>query len=357
MSDENSIDWFRTIVFGSATFKPETLPREMLPIALEIEERKIDFNSALRNGGLVGLSVSLIDDLERIVAFVQEGGDDPHLQTPVVADFFNRLSASIGRRLERRRRSSSPSSSLLRPDDTATTSDWILLNKILKNEDEGIEHLDYRDARFWGELTRKLVHLQRPFDPSLYAATTTTAIPHRLVRDAVRLYDVTCKKYGRTLDPFTMVMVSRDDHVDPVHWSTPELFRRFLKDDADHPLSSAVKHYVFHTVLEADGSQVPKEWRLTRFFENVRHVHESIPAVRGSDVPPRLVDVYHRLLALADKKRLWSMTATEFQKTTDHHHDDAAAAITTTTATHFNLYTRVLELERENRSLSIRRST
>lgn len=278
--------WFKHLLFGDRDYR--VAPKEAAPFIADLEKRGIRVHTLIRNGGgLVSLPLRMVRDLDLILRHYPTS--DPPLSTPQVVRFYNEWRLLLA------------SSSSCNDDEPESSTDQETLQQILNRPDK--DHYHYRDADFWGRLATRLLHHHRP--PGTFSVIDN--VPMQYLRHAQRLYDVTVKRLGKLVDPFTMVMVPANEYIDPIYWRNTEGLDRFLEEHPSHPFAKTIRS---RTSRLADrllnAEPIPDDPRLDQISRNIEIVHREIRKVDGFDRPPKLVDVFHRLLALTNMDHLWS---------------------------------------------------
>ena len=266
----------------------------------------------------------------RSTKLAEDSGADPRFETTLVQNFYHRLSIVTGGSLDQGLSSNrfvyqtlkaayyresrqvptfqqfvAPLSTgaasgtdlqlPVRPEDL--TDDEAILRHFLTANAPVDEALVFRDAHFWGSAFKNLLEKRH----------MTVWCPTQRHLDAIQKhYSVTCYAFGRLVDPFALRLDAADT-VDPEHWQTPSRLLAFLKTQPTHPLSQAVKalqRRLLNAVFEARPlDELPQDYR--HFLSNVRLADDALPKVSSTCLPPVLVDVFHRLLALTKYDVLW----------------------------------------------------
>lgn len=321
MSSRKSVEWIERLVLGSPG--SDEPPPEWIPLVLNLQAKGVSVNGAMRNGGLVRSHTLLIGDLDRCLEHFDRRDDTPTFQTGAVTRFYNHASVLLAKR----------------PEETPVVSvpDEAILDSILRGDDASTRY-DYSSAHYWGEVARRLLNDLRP----VRGLEPAGAVPDRYLRNAVRLYDVTIKTLGRRVDPMTMILLpDRTLHVDPAHFASPVALEAFAQLCPDHALSRSVRLLLGRCVDELLEGQMlavlGKHERLESFLTNVLVVHHHVHRVTGEDEPPRLVDVFQRLLAMAQLDYLWQRR--------DVKEKDSSSSSSPGV---FGLTSRILRLEKQN---------
>lgn len=295
MSKCSLIDWFEQLLFGTkATCLLEPPPEAFLTVA-KLNAERVDWKEMARLGGLTMHRYQIQCDFETIFDYLEKPGDTlPEMKTRTMTTFFNLMLAFIARQ-----KTIHVEPSL---DDKAT------LEQILSNPNASGP---YHSASFWGELARQWLNNRRPVPKALepLSAEKTDA-------GIRRLYDVTCYTRGRTIDPLSMHMVPDSEYVNAVHWKSASQLEAFVRVQPKHALSRAVNQLVIKSLHQFLDGRYPscladKDDKLQLFLKNVSVAHETVPEVYVAEPPPRLIDVFQRLLAQARYDDLWEKIPTE----------------------------------------------
>lgn len=287
MSQHLLIEWFDQLLFGHN--RPTIIPPpcSLHKLVHQLDMDGISWHDMIHQGGLTNFRYQIQGDLERFLDFVENDNQFPVFKTRAMTMFFKQYQVSLARR---------PKPPLLTDDDT--------LHNILSGHSGPFQ---YHSAEFWGELARSYINLRRALPKDL------TTVSEATVDDRDRthiLYDVTCESRGERVDPLSMVMVPSSEYVDAVHWESPSLLESFLKSKPKHALARSVKHLVMRALNQLLEGCYPSclnitDSKLSTFLRNVSVIHETVPEVTVLVSPPRLIDVFQRLLALAHLDDLW----------------------------------------------------
>ncbi|GFT14693.1 uncharacterized protein NPIL_137091 [Nephila pilipes] len=300
MSNSFLIEWFEQLFFGHSHPCILEPPISLYRLVSRLEADGIQWKDMIRQGGLTmfryqiqGDFDALLDYLDQVFLEDQKDTPLPVFRTRSMTTFFNQLLAFLARR------NNNPS--------LGTNTDQSTLNMILSKPDE-LGPFQYESARFWGELARHWILRRGPLPKEL------APLPHPsplYMKRTARLYDVTCKTCGENVDPSSMHSVSASEYVNAVHWQSDTLLETFVQARPNHALSQAVQRLVRRVLHQFLDGQYPsclveKDMKLNTFLQNVSVVHSSIPeASLTLSPPPKVVDVFQRLLALSQMDGLW----------------------------------------------------
>lgn len=318
MLDLKLVQFVRALLFGHANYtvdKDNSLHLNLVIGNLRRDlEKHIDVQSTIDNGGLLQSQKAIAEDLNAVTRHIQtrnrmyfekiEAPRDEILQprTTLVTQFLHDLQVACRGDLENGMTANTydrkTGGSHLHQQDEE------VLRAILRNEPHG----PFRDARFWGEVAERLLngcrdvgHLQE------------IAVPNTYFGYVGMLYDVYCRSTGRVVHPLTLTLVETASHVDSVHWSDPRRLTHFATLFPDHPLSRTVRallNSLCSALLNADPDEPALAWvsgEVTKFVRHVVALHDRIQRVEEDRrIPPRLVDVLHRVLAYAKLDHLWT---------------------------------------------------
>lgn len=320
MSDSKPVRWIKNFLFGGDIV---STPIELKNVSLQLQSKGIDVVSTMQQGGFTMKWYDIAGDLEKLVDYFDKNlSDFPVFRTRLITSIFNQLIYIFDRPKK--------SETFITPCQT----DSEILNAILHNRPLG-DSLSYKDATFWGNVAHELLNHRRPAE-----LMPLSDPPLKLVQNLIRLYDLTCKTLGKITNPFEMVLVPRHTYVDSLYWDRLETF---LKLYPDHPLTKSVHRFVNRTIDSILVAKLPTfchNEKLKLFLQNVNIVHDTVEKVNGSDVPPKVIDVFHRLLALSGKDFLWQTTLS------DPPIDSTAAS--TNSMELYHLYEKIALLEKQN---------
>lgn len=322
MSSAKLIDWFNELLFGSSSPVSIKYPPEVIFIVRELQLRGIDLSRTIRNGGLTAAIYTIGSDLDILIQHLKQKDvkDAPLFRTTIVSHFYQQLRLVL---------------------DGGTFSD-VLPTPSVKTDSEILESIQkgdvvdknppYQDATFWGSLARMMLLHRRPPGNLLQVDTP----PIHYLQDIQTLYDIFCKKWGQIVSPFSLMLVPRKDYIDPIHWHSSKAFREFLK--TKHPLAVLATSAFEKGVLNADFKSFPPDGVLSKFLQKVCIVNEAVASVQDTDTPPKLIDLFHRLLVLSGKDHLWQ--------------DEDFPQLKESDSSWLHLYEKVVSLEKENELLS-----
>lgn len=304
MSNSCLIHWFEQLLFGSTSPSPPPYPLKKLILRMEAES--VPWPHIILQGGLTAFPYQVHGDLNSLIDHLEkEWLNDyrPRCKTKAVAKFSNELQRLLAIRDE------VPRPALpepLREDDA-----------ILKNMLEGAGYAaaattpytyEFQSAKFWGRVADRFIHLRRletlPSLPSFSSSSTPSLHDQRLRQ----LYDMTCTARGQWLDPLTLHLVHHSEYVNAAHWQTPRNLEAFLHDRPSHPLTRTVRALLKQTVdqlLQGEPMTALPYPRLDPLLHNIRVIHESVEQVPHAQAPPKLIDIFQRLLALCHRDALW----------------------------------------------------
>lgn len=296
MSNCSLIEWFEHFLFGHSTLvKP---PSTIYKLILRLEAEGIQWKNVVLEGGITFFRYQIQGDFDVLMEYLDKtllqhstSVSLPIFKTRAMTLFFNELLAVLARQQV--------------PQEPILLSDQVILEKILSGESG---RFSYVSPSFWGNLAREWLTHRRPIPETKFP----TFMP--LDRTA-RLYDITCKARGEMVDPLSMCMVPAKEHVNAVHWQSGPLLESFVRNRPTHSLSQSVQALVKQSIHQLLGGQYPsclveKDDTIANFLQNVNMVHEHVGKVSFTKIPPFVIDVFQRLLAMVQMDDLW-VTCTE----------------------------------------------
>lgn len=302
MSNSCLIHWIEHLLFGvpsSVSSLPDP-PDALKPLLLRMEAENIPWSHILFQGGLTAFPYQIHGDLNYLTDYLEKQwllqmpSHAPRpFQTRAVTKFWNELQLLLTKREEQ----TPPALPVPSQQDDA------ILAELLEPGGQGPYR--FQSAAFWGEVARRFIHLRRPETVS----PLPPASPEHLKR-VLQLYDMTCVARGQFRDPLTLYLVHYTEYVNAAHWQTPKTLEAFMVDRPSHPLTLSVQALLKRTVEDLLHGEKPSALldscpRLDALLYNMRVVHESIQKVPHSNAPPKLIDIFQRLLALSYRDELW----------------------------------------------------
>lgn len=298
MSNSHLLEWFDQLLFGSSD--PSSPPYEARKIILRMEAENVPWLHLIQNGGLTlfpyqthGDLNSLTDYLEKQWIEKQPHFDPPKFKTRAVSKFWDELQLLLARRIETEKPLPLPSKR-----DDEILKEFLEPTKRIQDV-----RFSYESAEFWGNVARRFINLNRPGEASRLPDTDFDSFER-----IMQLYDVTIKARGQYFDPFNLHLVPESEYVNAVHWQTGSNLEAFLHDRPTHPLSLSVKTLLkkcLNNLLRGEKSVFDLCPELDALLHNIRVVHEKIPQIPHEDAPPKLIDIFQRLLALCQQDGLW----------------------------------------------------
>lgn len=265
-----------------------------------MEAENIPWSHILFQGGFTAFPYQIHGDLNYLTDHLEQQwllqmpAHAPRpLQTRAVTKFWNELQLLLAKRDETPR----PALPAPSPQDDA------ILEHMLEPGHQG--SYAFQSAAFWGEVAHRFIHLRRPETVSPLPPASTESL-----KRVQQLYNMTCMARGQSLDPFTMVLVHHTEYVNAAHWQTPQTLEAFMLDRPSHPLTRSIQALLKRTVEDVLHGEKPTALlnpcpRLDALLHNIRVVHESIQKVPHREAPPKLIDIFQRLLALSYRDELW----------------------------------------------------
>lgn len=341
--------FLRALLFGSKHFEIQSSSSCMLINQLFADLQKvINVKETIEKGGLLQNKLLIINDLENLIKYIELGNqyfiDKCHgkqnspveINSSAVRYFYYNLSRVCRGNLENGALSNMYfKDTIPLPEQT----DQETLEYILTNANDS--YLVFKNAEFWGTVAKKLLQKEKSYIPSLIKS------PIKYLRDIQQMYDIKCKALGKIINPYSLKLVSYNAHVDPVHWQSVESLKLFLKYFPENNLSRTCReliNLIIKAIMNADENLLPKgilddEIQVRKFIKNIENVHCRIEQVKSSNVPLKVIDVFHRLLALLRYDYMWE----------DVHLKEEEKEPPNTIL--INMYLKNIELERENKSL------
>lgn len=292
MSNSCLIHWFEQLLFGSTA--PTPPPVQLKKLILRMEAESIPWAHIILQGGFTAFPYQVHGDLNNLTDHLEKEwlqDYQPHCKTKAVAKFWNELQRLLAIREEEPKRPALPEP--LREDDA-------ILRDMLEEQQPAASY-QFQSAEFWGQVARRFINLRRPETVPAQPASTS-----KHVQRLLQLYDMTCTARGQQMDPLTLHLVHHSEHVNAAHWQTPKNLEAFLHDRPSHPLTRSVRALLKQTVdqlLQGEPMTALPYPRLDPLLHNIRVIHESVEQV--PEPPPKLIDIFQRLLALCHRDKLW----------------------------------------------------
>lgn len=338
----------RSLLFGNKNFELKPYKNIVInKLVLDIQ-KIINVEETIRLGGLFRNQTIIIRDLENIIRYIERGNKyfldkcsiknkfPLELKSSIVRNFFYNLNHVCRGDLENGILSNNYKKETL---PILNKSDEETLEHILKNEN--VYYLSFQNAEFWGMLSKRLLQNEKPYQLS------PIQIPSNYLRDIQRVYEIKCYSLGKIINPYSLVLAPYHNFVDPIHWESVNSLQLFIEHFPENAFSQTCKKFInliITAIMTANNELLPKnilkdENQLRKFIKNVESIHHRIQKVKSNNTPLKLIDVFHRLLALLKYDYMWdilSLEETTFQNETNIL---------------INMYLKNIELERENRML------
>lgn len=270
-------EFIRALLFGHAYYE---IPNHIYIQQLILDiEKHINVKEIVQNGGLL-LSVQLIErDIQSILQYLKQGnnGFEPEplkLKTIAAKNFFNELS------------------SLCKGDlkfGVVANSHERQIARNLKTLDDAIRNESFLKLPLLG---LENVTVTNPF-----------------IKRALILYDLKCKSLGRLEDPFSFVLAFQQDYVDSIHWKTKEDLEALCANAPRNPLAIQISNIVKSTIYKFLNGEEHffLSVELKKFLQNINYINDRIEKVESDNAPPKLIDLFQRMLALLKMDYLWSL--------------------------------------------------
>lgn len=292
MSSSSLIPWFEQLLFGAKASCLLEPPPEVHFTVAKLQAERVDWREMARLGGLTMHRYQIQCDFDTLWDYLEKApsGREPVLKTRSMTTFFNLLLAHLARR------------DAAAPPPSEASDAKTLEQMLVDPSTSG----PYVTATFWGELARQWLNHRRPVPTALRPLADVDSREERMAR----LYDVTCHTRGQWLDPLSMHLVPEAEHVPAVHWQSGAHLEAFLRTKPRHALSQAVSRLVTQALHQFLAGQYPscldcKDETLHTFLQNVSVIHATVTEVHVTQPPPRVMDVFQRLLAVAQLDHLW----------------------------------------------------
>lgn len=270
-------EFIRALLFGHVDYK---IPKDNVVQQL-VEDMNTNVQEIIRNGGLLDIT----GDLDTITQFLEEcnahfhyGSEPPpvlHLKSNIAKMFFNQLSVICKGNVEL----------------------GIVANSYQKQKELDLTYIEDM-IRNKSVVTLPLQGLEQ------------VHLTNNIFKNVLILYDVKCKSLGRVIDPFSLVLSHHQDHADAVHWQSKESLKMFCRHYPKHKLAIEINNLLkssLTAILNADEEMLPFELNneFRKFFYNVNFINERVEKVETKYTPPKLIDLFLRLLALTKMDNLW----------------------------------------------------
>lgn len=342
--------FLRALLFGSKHFAIQSSSCMLINQLLADIHKVVNVKETIENGGLLQSQLIMVNDLENIIKYIERGNqyfiDKCHaehnssveIKSSTVRYFYYNLSRACRGNLE------NGALSNMYFEDTIPLpekTDQETLENILTSAHD--VYLVFKNAEFWGTVAKKLLQKEKSYIPSLIKS------PVKYLRDIQQMYDIKCEALGKIINPYSLKLVAHHSHVDPIHWQSVESLKMFIKHFPENNLSrscSELINLILKAIMNADDTLLPKgiledETQLRKFMKNIDNVHYRIEQVKSSNVPLKVIDVFHRLLALLRYDYMWE----------DVHLEEKEGIDGTPNNILINMYFKNIRLERENKSL------
>lgn len=341
--------FLRALLFGSKHFEIRSSSCVLINQLLADIRKVINIRETIEQGGLLQNQLIIVNDLENIIKYIERGNqyfiDKCHskhnspveIKSSIVRYFYYNLSRVCRGNLENGATSNMYfKDTIPLPEKT----DEETLENILTSAHD--VYLVFQNAEFWGTVAKKLLRKEKSYIPSSIKS------PVKYLRDIQQMYDIKCQVLGKIVNPYSFQLVAYDLYVDPIHWQSVESFKLFIKHFPENNLSRTCReliNFIIKTVINADDNILPKgildyETQLRKFMRNIENVHYRIEQVKSSNVPLKVIDVFHRLLALLRYDYMW-----------EDVHLQKEGINETPNNILINMYLKNMELERENKLL------
>lgn len=338
--------FLRALLFGSKHYEIQSSSCVLINQLLADIQKIINIKETVEQGGLFQSRITVVNDLENIIKYIERGNqyfiDKCHtkhnspveIKSSAVRYFYYNLSRVCRGNLENGAVSNMYSKDII---PLPKKTDEETLENILTSSHD--VYLVFKNAEFWGTVAKKLLQKEKSYTPSLIKSPVT------YLRDIQQMYDIKCRALGKIVNPYSFQLVSYDLYVDPIHWQSVDALKLFIKHFPENNLSRTCRQLInsiIKAVLNADDNALPKgvldyETQLRKFVKNIENVHYRIEQVKSSNIPLKVIDVFHRLLALLRYDYMWEDVYLKGEETPNN--------------ILINMYFKNMELERENKLL------
>lgn len=336
------------LLFGNKNFhlKPSkniTINKLVLDI-----QKVINVEETIRSGGLLRNQTIILRDLDNIIRYIERGNKHfldkcsiknkvpLEIKSSIVRNFFYNLNHVCRGDLENGILSNNYKKDVI---PVANKSDEETLEHILQKDND--YYLSFENAEFWGMISKRLLQNENPYN------LTPIQLPSNYLRDIQHLYDIKCYSLGEIINPYSLVLTPYHNFVDSIHWESVKALQLFIEHFPENAFSRTCKEFInliITAIMTANNELLPEnilndEMQLRKFIKNVERIHNRIQKVKSNNTPLKLIDVFHRLLALLKYDYMWDALSLEemtFQKEKNIL---------------INMYLKNVELERENKML------
>ena len=307
MSNSHLLEWFDQLLFGD--LNPCPPPTEMKNLILRMESENIAWHHMILNGGLTAFPYQIHGDLNSLIDYLEKQWidkqphyDPPNFKTRAVTKFWNQLQLLLAKHLE----------SQQKPLPLPSKRDDEILQEILKPPMK-YQDFNFESAKFWGEVARKFINLSRPEE-----AQPLPNVDFDFHKRVIQLYNITCNARGQYFDPLSMYLIPQSEYLNAVHWQTSRNLETFMYDRPTHSLTLSIQTLLKRCINDLLHGQKPSIIfdscpQLDALLHNIKIIHEEIEQVPHKNTPPKLIDIFQRLLALCHKDSLWEKDVPEIE--------------------------------------------
>lgn len=340
--------FFRSLLFGNKNFQLKPYNNIVInKLVLDIQ-KVINVEETIRLGGLFRNQTIILQDLENIIRYIERGNNHffnkcrlknefpIQLKSSTVRNFFYNLSHVCRGDLDNGILSNNYKKDII---PISSKTDEETLQHILKNEND--YYLSFQNAEFWGIIAKRLLQNEKPYNLNMIQ------VSKKYLRDIQHLYNIKCYSLGKIVNPYSLVFIPYHNFVDPIHWESVNALQLFIQHFPENPLAQTCKDFInliITAIMTANNELLPKdvlknEIQLRKFIKNVDRIHNRIQKVNSNNKPLKLIDVFHRILALLKYDYMWDVL--NFEETT----------LPKETNLLINMYLKNIELKRENEML------
>lgn len=346
--DKHLYSLFRSLLFGNRNFQLKPYNNIVInKLVLDIQ-KIINVEETIRLGGLFRNQTIILQDLEYIIRYIERGNNHfldkcslknkfpLELKSSIVRNFFYNLSRVCRGDLDNGILSNNYKKDII---PISNKLDEETLQHILKNEND--YYLSFQNAEFWGMISKRLLQNEKPYNLS------SIKLPRTYLKDIQHLYDIKCYSLGKIVNPYSLVLIHYNNFVDPIHWESVKALQLFIEHFPENVFSQTCRDFInliITAIMTANNELLPKnilkdEIQLRKFIKNIDRIHNRIQKVNSNNTPLKLIDVFHRLLALLKYDYMWDVLNLDEN------------TLPNETNILINMYLKNIELERENKML------
>lgn len=339
---------FRSLLFGNRNFQLKPYNNIVINKLVLDLQKIINVEETIRLGGLFRNQTIILQDLENIIRYIERGNNHfldkcslknkfpLELKSSIVRNFFYNLSRVCRGDLDNGILSNNYKKDII---PIANKSDEETLQHILKNDND--YYLSFQNAEFWGMISKRLLQNEKPYNLS------PIQLPKKYLKDIQHLYGIKCYSLGKIVNPYSLVLIHYNNFVDPIHWESVKALQLFIEHFPENNFSKTCRDFInliITAIMTANNELLPKnilkdEIQLRKFIKNIDRIHNRIQKVNSNNTPLKLIDIFHRLLALLKYDYMWDVLNLDEN------------TVPNETNILINMYLKNIELDRENKML------